>query len=224
MRITFARSGWHSADQPPNKRMKLAAPLRRRVRPRTPGLPCVTCSIWPLDREKWRISFDTMRWLMWLGILPADQEAPLELREPECWRVEGTKDAATFFRSLVQLISPGAVLYLEGSTEKRVPAFLESRLLPDHPPVKLGTILPASDRYHVAATRENLEALAALIEGARIVYPAIHTHVYRGDQVLVEWYDAFSNDPIYLSASIPEAAVAGFGRAIGRPYSWAKRA
>jgi hypothetical protein len=165
-----------------------------------------------------------MRWLTWLGVVPKDQETPIELREQECWRVEGTKDPATFYRSLVQLLSPGAVLYLEGTTEKRVPAFLGTRLLPDHPPIKLGTILPTSDRYHVPATRKTLEALAALIEGGRIVYPAIHTHLYRGDQVLVEWYDAFSNDPMYVSSTISEATVAGFASAIGRPYSWAKHA
>jgi hypothetical protein len=165
-----------------------------------------------------------MRWLRWLGIVPEDQVAPIELREAECWRVEGTKDAAAFYRSLIPLASPGSVLYVEATTEKQVPAFLESRRVPDHPAIKQGTILPRSDRYHIPATAENLQQLAILIDRAGIVFPAIHTHLYKGDQVIVEWYDAFSNDPLFVSGSLPEEVVARFAQAIGSAYSWTKHA
>lgn len=164
-----------------------------------------------------------MRWLRWLGLAADDEDPPIELREAECWRVEGTKDAAGFYRSLVHVASPGSIVYLEDTTDKRVPAFLESRRVPDHRPVKRGTILPRADRHHVPATPENLQDLAALIVRDGIRYPAIHTHLYKGEQVLVEWYDAFSGDPIYVSATVPEASVARFASGIGSAYSWAKR-
>ncbi len=165
-----------------------------------------------------------MRFLEWLGIVPKDQRHAIRITDPECWLVESTHSSAAFYRALETLAPPGSIVYLEGTTESEVPMFLKARQSPNSRPVALGTILPASDRYHMPATNENLIALADLIERYRIALPAIHTHLYLDQHVLLEWYDAFTDDPIYLSASIPEAEVRRFADALGARYRWAKHA
>ena len=165
-----------------------------------------------------------MRWLEWLGIVPKDQRDAIKLTDRACWLVEPTQNPAAFYRALGALATTGSIVYLEGSTESEVPKFLEARESLDSMPVALGTILPASDRYHMPATPDNLIGLATLIEAHRIALPAIHTHLYKDGKVLVEWYDAFTDDPIYVSASIIETEVRRFAEALASRYRWAEHA
>ena len=166
----------------------------------------------------------SMRLLEWLGIVPRDQREAIRLLEPECWCVAPTQNAAAFCRALAELAPPDSVLYLEGSTEDQIPAFLEQRQVPNPTPVALGTLLPRSDRYHIAATAQNLSGLSQLIDAYRIPIPVIHVILYRGRQVLLEWYDAFTDDPMYVSPTMPEARVESFARALGSEYRWTRHA
>jgi hypothetical protein len=85
----------------------------------------------------------------------------------------------------------------------------------DHPrQVAIGTVLPASDIYHVPATAHNLNALADLIDRYGIALPAIHTHLYDEQGMILEWHDAFTQ-PMLISSRIPEAQVRQFADAIG---------
>ena len=165
-----------------------------------------------------------MRILEWLGILPRDQRDAIRLVDRECWCVAPTQNAAAFCRALAELAPPDSVLYLEGCTEDEVPKFLEQRQVPNPTPVALGTLLPTSDRYHIAATAQNLMGLSQLIDAYRITLPAIHVILYHHRQVLPEWYDAFTDDPMYVSAAIPEAIVESFARALGSEHRWTKHA
>lgn len=39
---------------------------------------------------------------------------------------------------------------------------------------------------------------------------AAHLHVYKGSFILLEWYDAFKDDSLYISSEIPEEKVKQF--------------
>ena len=59
------------------------------------------------------------------------------------------------------------------------------------------------------ATSENLLELADISEHCAEPEVAIHFHVYKDDQVLLQWYDAFA-DPIYVSKEISEDRIKAF--------------
>jgi hypothetical protein len=166
----------------------------------------------------------SMRLLEMLGIIPKDQRGAIRLTDPECWRIEPTSDGARFYRALSILTRPGAILYVEGTCEREVTSFLRAHQVEHPTPIALGTVLPRPDRYHVAATLDNLRELAVLIQAHRMPLPAIHTHLYHEGRVILEWYDAFTDDPIYVSASVPEADIRCFAEALHCEYRWAEHA
>jgi hypothetical protein len=165
-----------------------------------------------------------MRWLEFLGILPKGDHAALRLQESEHWILTPTKDGAAFFRALAALAPPGSLLYLEGSTEKYVPRLLEPLQVSNPSQVGIGTIMPPSDLYHVPATADVLLPLAEVVERHGIAIPAIHVVVYRDNQVLLSWYDAFTDDPICLSSMLVEEQVRAFADSLGLTYSWGRHA
>ena len=165
-----------------------------------------------------------MRLLELLGIVPKDQRGAIRLTDAECWSIDPTADGARFYRALSILTRPGAVLYVEDTCESEVASVLRAHQVQNPTPVALGTVLPRPNRYHVAATPENLRGLAVLIEAHRMPLPAIHTHLYHDQEVLLEWYDAFTDDPIYVAATVPEGDVRRFAEALHCQYRWAKHA
>ena len=52
---------------------------------------------------------------------------------------------------------------------------------------------------------------------------AVHLHVYAQGKVLLEWYDAFWKDPLYLSEAIAEDRVRAFSSALGLSYKKSKQ-
>jgi hypothetical protein len=46
-----------------------------------------------------------------------------------------------------------------------------------------------------------------------------HFHAYNDAHGLMQWYDAFSGDPLLVDASIPEASVQSFCRKLGVNYA-----
>lgn len=162
-----------------------------------------------------------MRWLEILGILPKGDSKALRLDETSPWVVAETKDGATFYRALGHLATPESVLYLEGSTEPHVPRLLATMPAARARQVKIGTLWPRSDTYHVAATPEALTALADLIAQHHIALPAIHTHLYDQAGMILEWHDAFT-EPMRISRRVSEDTVRRFADAIGKPYGVAR--
>jgi hypothetical protein len=142
----------------------------------------------------------------------------IRLAEPQYWIVDATHDAAAFYRALIQFSPEGAIVCLEGATESNVPALLQDRRSSNPTMVAAGTIWPKSDFYHVDATSQNLEDLADMIEQHGIAMPAIHTHLYRGEQMLLEWYDAFADEPFWVSGTIDESVVGTFANGLGSSY------
>ncbi|MEO5989520.1 MAG: hypothetical protein ABIU54_11575 [Candidatus Eisenbacteria bacterium] len=140
--------------------------------------------------------------------------------ESEHWVVDATNDAPTFFRSLARLAPAESVLYMEGSTESHVPKHLATLRVAQARQVRLGTIMPPSDRYQVIATPESLNGLAKVIEDHRISAPAIHVVLHDSERVLVSWYDAFTEDPMFVSARFTEQQVREFAGELGVGNHW----
>jgi hypothetical protein len=55
-----------------------------------------------------------------------------------------------------------------------------------------------------------MEALATLLERTPAGFFCAHCHVYRDDVVLLQWHDAFTKVPMYVSRTIERQAVAQF--------------
>jgi hypothetical protein len=84
--------------------------------------------------------------------------------------------------------------------------------------IAYGTIWPRPDVHHIPMTTNNRESLAALIDSESLAHPCNHLHVYRDDQMLLQWHDAWF-DPILISTGVPEQLVAQFAAALERAYS-----
>jgi hypothetical protein len=147
------------------------------------------------------------------------QPAGIELDPHSHWEISAPKEHAPFLRCLIELLPPGAILYLEGtSIAHDVSDFLAAHAVESPTPVRRGTIWPMPAVHHVPATAANTEALASLI--ARHPAPEIcdHLHAYVGSAVILQWHDAFFDDPLLLSSRVPEDAVKRFCQSLGCSY------
>ncbi len=154
------------------------------------------------------------------GVVPKEERDGIRLnREQPFWEVDGTKDAAAVFRALHDLLPEGSILYLEdGFPDKSIRAFFDRYAIPEQAHVALGTMWRSTNRIHVPATRETLTELATLAEHHAAPELAIHFHVYKDGKMLLEWYDGFFTDPMYLDSSLSESAIATFANALGVQY------
>ena len=110
-------------------------------------------------------------------------------------------------------------MYLEGGTPPvEIKRFLEAKCVPEVSHIEMGTIWPRPKVFHLPATIENLNNLADLAE-TRIAFEiAVHIHIYIENKVIFQWYDAFSDDPIYLSKDIQEENVKNFCNFLSLKY------
>lgn len=85
--------------------------------------------------------------------------------------------------------------------------------------VSRGTIFPKPDCYHVPLTANNMEEIATYLDNHPTGRLCTHCCVYCDRTVLLAWYDAFLDDPIYVSRTIDEDKVSRFAAAIRSTYS-----
>lgn len=146
------------------------------------------------------------------------------LGQDAAWEVSPARDFPSLLRALPLLLPNNAVLYLEGgSPPQDIKAFLDTRCVPERSHVAMGTIWPRPRTFHLPATTENLAELASLAEKCQAMQIAVHLHVYAQARVLLEWYDAFWKDPLYLSEAITEDRVRAFSSALGSSYKKSKQ-
>ena len=161
-----------------------------------------------------------MSWLGRLWRTLSRKEAPglhLNYAEPH-WEVEGPQTFNEFLRALMQWAPADGFLYLEGGyPDQEIKDFLARRAVPPAAEIDRGTIWPRPRVDHLPASQEVLEELAAIMEHHAEPELAIHFHVYQGDEVLLEWHDAFMQ-PMLISGSIPEETVKAFAQAMGTQY------
>lgn len=152
------------------------------------------------------------------NFVPKNEREGIALGQNPQWEVSEAKDFPSFLRALIHLIPEGSVLYLEGGTPRsELLQFLEKKLVPEQSHLAMGTIWPRPLVHHVLATSQNLAELADIAENYCSPEVAIHTHVYRGNRVLLQWYDAFA-DPLYISKDIPEDDVKKFCEVLSIEY------
>ena len=157
------------------------------------------------------------------GAVPKKERGGIHLREDQPWRIGPTTDFERFLRSLALLAPEGAIVYFEGTSESHVTEFLRRVAVPAPVRVAVGTIWPRPDAYHVPLTADGMEEFAAFLERRPAGYLCSHCHVHRDGSILLEWHDAFTTDPMYVSRTISEDAVGRFARALGSTYAsgWA---
>ena len=151
-------------------------------------------------------------------VAPKSEWSGISLDEDRIWVVEPTKDHADFLRALPALLPPNSVVYLEGPVDQEVIEFLESNQFDDPTKVALGTIWPAPTYYHIPCSAETMSGLASIINELPVVNLCTHIHAYKKKIVLLEWHDAFYDDPIRLSKKLREEEVANFSGLVGKPY------
>ena len=147
------------------------------------------------------------------GAVPKDHLQGATLGAERAWSVTGITDPATFFRGLPHLVPPGSVLYLEGVYSDAIIDYLRQHPAEHRLKVAGGTIWPKPQCFHTPITEQTALDLARLSQGCAAPEVCAHLHVYRGDEVLASWYDAFS-DPLRISTSIPEYRIQEFCRGL----------
>ena len=156
------------------------------------------------------------------GGVPKAEHGGIRLEEREPWEVAPTKDVERFLQALPLLAPEGAIAYFEGPRESHVAEYLRQMSVPPKVHVAVGTIWPRPDCYHVPLTISSMEALAAFLTKRPAGYFCSHFHVYCDGSVLLQWHDAFGDDPLYISKAIPADRLDTFARALGSSYGSTK--
>jgi|SoiMethySBSTD1v2_1073268.scaffolds.fasta_scaffold00503_39 hypothetical protein len=154
-----------------------------------------------------------------LGAVPKEERGGIRLTDAEPWRVSPIRDVERFLRALPALMPHGAIAYFEDTAEPHVRRYLQSVSVAAQARVAVGTIWPRPDCYHVPVTTEAMAALASFLDKNPAGYFCAHCHVYRDGLVLLEWHDAFINEPMYLSRTVSEEAVVRFAHTLGCSFS-----
>jgi len=105
-------------------------------------------------------------------------------------------------------------LELDAHPDEDVARFLTQFAIPSSMTRNRGTLWPRSELHHVPIRPDLMSTLAELAE-VRVEYDVGgHMIAYRGDESLLEWYDAIF-DPIFISRAIDERSLSAFARSVG---------
>lgn len=136
-----------------------------------------------------------------------------------CWRLAAVVDHSAFFRNLPELLPRGAVIVLEGGRHPEdLQAFIRKHEVVAGVNVAAGTAWPRQRMHHLPATPEVLGALADLTEHCAAPEVCAHLHAYENDEVLLQWFDAFS-EPLYVSTLISQDRLERFCSALRITYA-----
>lgn len=153
------------------------------------------------------------------NFVPPKELKGVSLGHDAYWQVGGKVELPSLLRALPNLVPQNAILYLEGGTPpQEVRTFLDAYCVPEVTHLAMGTIWPRPHVFHLPATSENLGRLADLAAECSAFEVAIHLHVYEQNKVLLEWYDAFGEDPMYLRRDISEEKVRMFCSELALQY------
>ena len=144
------------------------------------------------------------------GYASRDEADGARLADPHPWVVPPSRDAGAMLRALPILLPRGGFVYFEGTTEAAFESWARAHAVSVQLKIAYGTIWPKPDWFHVPLDPALMQEAAGLIERNGIALPSIHIHVHDGVTVLLEWHDAFVDDPMYVSSAIPREAVEAF--------------
>jgi hypothetical protein len=143
------------------------------------------------------------------------------LEEANCWKVSGVRTAEDFFRAVSLLVPDATHMFLEGSPDPDIEALLASEADDAEYAAPVGTIWSWPRKDQRFSVRASPELFASLSEAAsNHAEPEIcsHVHFYRGQEALVQWFDAFL-DPLLVSKSVERERVEQFASVVGGAVS-----
>lgn len=137
----------------------------------------------------------------------------------EYWDIEeGKVDSSQFFRLLAKYFPEATTFYAEGTSISRdLIEFYESYFEDGDFIPRRQTIFPRSKKFRCAVSHEFMESLADMAEHHAEPELLDHLFLYKNDEPLLEWHDAFSN-AILISRKVTESVVAGFANELGLKY------
>jgi len=147
-----------------------------------------------------------------------DSSNEIRFDEPHPRRLTPTSDSSQFLRALRSLVPASSVVYFEDIGEKHVTRVLQRLSVSAPVRVARGTMFPRPDYYHVALTTDNMEEIATYLDNHPTGHFCTHCCVYRDRKILLAWYDAFLDDPMYISWTIDESEVNRFASVIRSTY------
>jgi hypothetical protein len=127
------------------------------------------------------------------------------LDESTCWSISGIRTAQSFFRAIFLLVPDATQMFLEGSPAPDVEALLADAADDTDYLAPVGTLWswPQKERrFSVRASSQLFERLADAASHHAEPEVCSHLHFYRGEEALVQWFDAFS-DPLLVSKVVP---------------------
>jgi hypothetical protein len=131
---------------------------------------------------------------------------------------KGRKDYQICFREFPELFPPESILCIEGtSIADDVKSYLDAHRVEQITKVHLGTLWPRPVVYHIPCDDQTLSGLIELANNHAEPELTDNLYVYKDQEVLLEWHDAFS-DPIYISKKVPEDKVKAFCVAVKSTY------
>lgn len=135
------------------------------------------------------------------------------------WEIqEGKVDPSVFFKILIRYFPDATTLFLEGTViaddvKKCYVKHLETgNYLPGSQ-----TIFPKSNGFRCAFSSGLMDEMALLAEQHSEPELLDHLFLYKGNDSLLEWHDAFANI-ILLPCSIPEETVSKLSKELGLEF------
>jgi hypothetical protein len=139
------------------------------------------------------------------------------LEESRCWKVSGITTAGKFFRAVSLLVPDATHMLLEGSPHPEIEAlWIDAADRADYA-APVGTIWswPQKERrFSIPASSDLFIRLADVAAVHSEDEICSHLHFYRGQEALVQWFDAFSV-PLLVSKAVAREVVETFASAVG---------
>ena len=142
--------------------------------------------------------------------------SPAMLDDADSWKVSGVRTAEEFFRAVPLMVPDATHMFLEGSPDPAIVALMIDVADETAYRAPIGTIWswPRNQRFSVRVSEGFFVRLAEAATHFAEPEVCTHVHFYRGQEILVQWFDAFS-DPLLISKSVPRERVERFCAAVG---------
>lgn len=123
-------------------------------------------------------------------------------------------DSVKFFKGLNSYFRDATTLFIEGdSISKEVMNLYKKHIQEGEYLPRTGTIFPKSTKIRCKYSAEFMNELALMAESHAEPELCDHLHLYKNNDPVIEWMDAFS-DEILISKTIPEEMIHQFSDAI----------
>jgi len=149
-------------------------------------------------------------------ILKCFRPSGITIEGDQYWVLTPPQSISTFI-GIMQKSFPQSILYLEG-TSFPSDVFNQLKEISLEPEVEIarGTIWPKPDFFHISLTEENSKIIAEIFEKYDPADVCHHLNLYKNEQIILAWHDAFLDDPFLVHKDIEENTLKPFAREILR--------